>query len=71
VFSLLVWRGTGTIGGVEVAGQRPGEDELLLVHDRATQGVEYVNTGDEPLVVLKMFGPDLCPDAPQLPRRRS
>ncbi|MGC5221201.1 hypothetical protein ACPW96_01240 [Micromonospora sp. DT81.3] len=70
VFSLFVWRGVGTIGGVDVIGESHDRDELLVVHDRAVDELEYVNTGTEPLVVLKMFGPDLCPDAPSLPRRR-
>ena len=67
VFNLLVWRGTGEIGGLAVRGGEPGRDELLVVHDRAVQPLEYVNTGDETLVVIKFFGPDLHPDAPVLP----
>ena len=69
VFSLLVWQGRGEIGGVPVVGQSFDEDELLIVHDRAVTDLEYVNRGDQPLVVIKMFGPDLCPEAPILPRR--
>lgn len=69
VFSVLVWRGRGTIGGAEVVGQSFDQDELLIVHDRAIRELDYVNTGDEPLVVIKVFGPDLCPDAPS-PRER-
>jgi hypothetical protein len=69
VFSLLVWRGRGEIGGLPVVGQSFDEDELLVVHERAVQDLDYVNTGDVPLVVIKVFGPDLCPDAPVLPRR--
>jgi hypothetical protein len=71
VFSLLVWRGLGEIGGVQVAGQSFDRDELMIVHDRAVRDLDYVNTGDEPLVVIKVFGPDLCPEAPTLPRRSS
>jgi hypothetical protein len=69
VFSLLVWRGRGEIGGVPVAGQSFDADELLVVHERAVSEIDYVNTGAEPLVVIKVFGPDLCPEAPTLPRR--
>lgn len=64
VFSLLVWRGRGTVAGHDVAGGLPGQDELVLVHERAVQPHEYVNTGDEDLVVLLFFGPDLNPEAP-------
>jgi hypothetical protein len=69
VFSLLVWKGQGEIGGVPVVGQSFDEDELLIVHDRAVADLDYVNHGDQPLVVIKVFGPDLCPEAPSLPRR--
>lgn len=70
VFNLLVWRGTGTVGAVQVKGGQPDADELLVVHDRAVEPLEYVNTGDEPLIVIKFFGPDIHHDAPLLPVRR-
>lgn len=66
VFNLLVWRGEGIIGGVEVAGGRPGRDELLVVHSRAIEPLEYVNTGDEDMYVIKFFGPDINDDSPQV-----
>ncbi len=65
VYNLLVWTGTGTIAGQAVAGGRPGEDELLLVHEAATRPHEIVNTGQDELLVIKFFGPDINPDAPQ------
>lgn len=64
VFNLLVWQGEGTIGGVPVRGGVPGEDELFIVHDRAVQAIEYANTGTDPLLVIKFFGPDVNPDSP-------
>ncbi|WP_084075438.1 hypothetical protein [Demequina sp. NBRC 110052] len=64
VFNLLVWEGTGTVGGVPVVGGEPGSDELLVTRDRAAQGIEYVNTGDTPLRILKFFGPDVNPNSP-------
>lgn len=64
VFNLLAWRGRGTIGGQEVVGGSIDDDELLVVHDRAVQDLEYVNTGDTDLVIIKFFGPGLNPDAP-------
>jgi hypothetical protein len=68
VYSVLVWQGTGTIGGVPVRGGRPGADELLVVHDRAVQPLEVLNTGDQELVLVKIFGPDLNPQAPRIER---
>lgn len=64
VYNLLVWRGTGTIAGVNVQGGRPGDDELLLTHDAATRPHEIINTGQDELFVIKFFGPDINPDAP-------
>lgn len=69
VFNLLVWRGQGKIGGQTVLGGRPGSDELLVVHDRAVQPLDYVNTSDTDLIVIKFFGPDLNPEAPTLTQR--
>ncbi len=34
------------------------EDEVFITHDAATAGVEIENTGSEPLVGLRYFGPD-------------
>ena len=61
-----MWRGAGTIGGVEVRGNEPGLDELFVVHAAATRGVEVVNTGTTELVVFSFFGPDVNPDAPAI-----
>jgi len=64
VYSLLAWRGTGTVAGVDVHGGRPGDDELLVVHDVATQPHEIANLGQDELLIVKFFGPDINPDAP-------
>lgn len=64
VYNLLAWNGTGTIDGHAVTGRRPGEDELLLVHEAATRPHEIVNTGQDELLLVKFFGPDINPDAP-------
>lgn len=64
VYSLLAWRGSGTVAGVNVHGGRPGDDELLIVHDVATQPHEIVNQGQDELLIIKFFGPDINPDAP-------
>lgn len=43
------------------------EDEVFCTEAAARAGVTFENTSDvEPLVVLRYFGPDVNPDAPQL-----
>lgn len=42
------------------------EDEVFITHEAATNGVEIENTGDEPLVGLRYFGPDVHDDLPQI-----
>ncbi len=39
------------------------EDEVFISHGAATEGVEIENTGTEPLVGLRYFGPDAFPDS--------
>lgn len=69
VYNVLVWRGSGTYGGFDVHGGEPGMDELLVSHDRATRGVEVRNSGQEELLVIKFFGPDINPDVPMITLR--
>lgn len=47
------------------------EDEVFVTHKAATEGVVFENTGSEPLVGLRYFGPDSCPDAPEVGAHRS
>lgn len=68
VYNILVWHGEGRYAGVEVAGQNPDRDELLVCHQRAIQPLDVENTGTEDLVVYKFFGPDLNPEVPMLPK---
>ena len=42
------------------------EDEVFVTHDAARQGVVFENTGREPLVTLRYFGPHTNPDAPNI-----
>jgi hypothetical protein len=42
------------------------EDEVFITHEAATRGVEIENTGSEPLVGLRYFGPDTHVDLPEL-----
>jgi hypothetical protein len=64
VYSLFAWSGTGTWGGHELVGRRPGRDELLVSHATATAGAEVVNDGSDPFVVYLLSGPDLHPAVP-------
>jgi hypothetical protein len=42
------------------------EDEVFITHEAATAGVEIENTGSEPLVSLRYFGPDTHPSVPNV-----
>jgi hypothetical protein len=42
------------------------EDEIFITHEAATGGVEVENTGGEPLVGLRYFGPDTFDNLPQV-----
>jgi hypothetical protein len=63
VHNLLVWSGVGTVGSHDVRGWTPDEDEILVTADGAA-GYDVSNTGSDPMVVFKFFGPDLNPDSP-------
>jgi hypothetical protein len=42
------------------------EDEVFISHEAATAGVEVENTGSEPLVSLRYFGPDVHKNLPKI-----
>ena len=69
VYTVFVWRGAGTFGGLEVRGGEPGLDEVIVTHDRAIRGVEVRNTGAETLMLIKFFGPDVNLHVPTIARR--
>jgi hypothetical protein len=69
VYSVFVWRGSGTYGGLEVRGGEPGMDELVVTHDRAVRGVEVQNTGSDDLEAITFFGPDVNAAVPTISRR--
>ena len=62
-YGLITVQGTGKIG--KLALQTPAmirygeltEDEVFVSHEAATRGVTFENTGREPLVTLRYFGP--------------
>lgn len=66
VFNILIWRGKGLVGGLEVEGQNDQLDELFVCHDRAQKNLIVENTGTEDLVLFKFFGPGINPDTPKL-----
>src|SRR5680860_735180 len=41
------------------------KDEFFVPYDAAVKGVNIENTGCEPIVMLKFFGPDCNPDMPE------
>jgi hypothetical protein len=69
-YGLIAVQGSGWIGKQRL--QTPAmirfgeltEDEVFVSHDAARAGVVFDNTGSEPLVVLRYFGPDTNPQAP-------
>ena len=69
---LVVVQGSGKVGGLEVDSPnfiRFGEitaDEVFIAAKRAAEGVTYTNTGKEPFVSLRYFGPDVHGDLPKV-----
>jgi len=69
---LITVQGAGRIGTLDL--QTPAmirfgeltEDEVFISYDAAREGVKLTNTGSEPLVTLRYFGPDTNPDAPNV-----
>ena len=65
-------QGRGRMGNLELQtpamirfGEEP-EDEVFISYEAATAGVEIENTGSEPLVGLRYFGPDTHDNAPNV-----
>lgn len=71
-YGWITVQGEGRIGKLRLqtpAMIRFGEmtdDEVFVTAKAAIDGVEITNTGTEPLVSLRYFGPDACPDAPEV-----
>jgi hypothetical protein len=71
-YGLITVQGSGRIGKLPL--QTPAmirfgeltEDEVFVTHDAARQGIVFENTGREPLVTLRYFGPNTNPDAPSV-----
>jgi hypothetical protein len=65
-------QGSGRLGKLAIQtpimirfGEEPW-DEVFITHDAAAAGVEIVNTGGEPLVGLRYFGPDVHHNMPNV-----
>ena len=67
---LVATQGSGTIGNLAIDTPvfiRFGEvtqDEVFIAEKRAKEGVTFRNTGAEPFVTLRYFGPDVHDDLP-------
>ncbi|WP_437193707.1 class I mannose-6-phosphate isomerase [Planctomicrobium sp. SH527] len=69
-YGLVTVQGRGKIGKLDL--QTPvmirfgeiTEDEVFVTAKKAREGVTFENTGTEPLVSLRYFGPDAQPKAP-------
>ncbi|MBI2192888.1 MAG: hypothetical protein HYU36_12990 [Planctomycetes bacterium] len=66
VYSVLVWKGTGTFDGLRVRAGDFSSDELVVTHRRAVLPLEIVNDGKETLEIIKFFGPDINPNCPRI-----
>jgi hypothetical protein len=65
-------QGSGRIGKLVIQtpvmihfGEEPW-DEVFITEDAAKAGIEIVNTGGEPLVALRYFGPNVHPSTPKI-----
>jgi hypothetical protein len=73
---LITVQGSGRIGGLRLDAPvmiRFGamtEDEVFVSHEAAVQGVAIQNTGAEPLVTLRYFGPDTWASVPAVGDQR-
>jgi hypothetical protein len=76
-YGWITVQGEGRIGNLKL--QTPAmilfgaktEDEVFVTAKRAAEGVEIENTGSEPLVSLRYFGPNAQPDAPAVGAHRA
>ena len=72
-YGLITTQGRGKMNGLDldcpklIRFHELTEDEVFCTESAAREGVVFENTSDvEPLVVLRYFGPDVNPDAPEL-----
>jgi hypothetical protein len=71
-YGTIVLQGHGRLNNIDIESPtmiRYGDltrDEFFVPYPTATSGVTVENTGCEPLVILKFFGPDCNPDMPDV-----
>jgi hypothetical protein len=71
-YGLIAVQGSGWIGKQRLQTPamirfgEPTEDEVFVTYTAAQDGVVFDNTGSEPLVTLRYFGPDANPQAPSV-----
>ncbi len=72
-YGMITVQGEGSMNKLRISSPsqiRFGEltnDEIFCTHGAAREGVVFENTSDkEPLVMLRYFGPDVNPQAPEL-----
>jgi hypothetical protein len=69
-YGMVVVQGHGLVNDLKVESPtmiRFGDitrDEFFVPYNTANKGVKIINEGNEPLVILKFFGPDCNPDMP-------
>ena len=75
-YCLIAVQGEGTINGQRLSSPNMirfhdiTDDEFFVVHEAARAGVTYVNASQsEPLEILRYFGPEVNPDAPEIGRQ--
>ena len=68
----ITTQGRGTMGSLAIEspnmihyGEEP-DDEVFITAAAAQKGIEVVNTGSEPLVGLRVFGPDTHKSVPKI-----
>ena len=68
LYNILVWKGKGIFGGIEIEAGNHNKEELLICYNAAVNSLTVENTGSVDLVIFKFFGPDINPDVPMLKR---
>ncbi len=68
IYTFFVWKGSGSIDGVPFTGKDVGNDELLVVHEKAASELVIRNEGKEELIIFKLYGPGINKDVPFLKR---
>ena len=75
VYNILAWQGQGRYDRHAIQAGRfdldTCQDELLVTHAKAVSPIKVENTGSQDLVLFKFFGPDVNPDVPRIPVKKT